>query len=143
MNVSGDQDQPAIDEIERLRSAERLIVQRLKRYAARADGILKADKAICIVRERFSYIRSGRLPMHDAGRGERARLKDTTMTDNTTTAPWCVLCGQCHAFDRPCDPARLAWIAERCRELDAHPTLILRAIENLTRRGLIEELANG
>lgn len=61
--------------------AEELIIGRLKRYAARtADGppdqvgLLKADKVISMIRERFSYVRSGRRLQRERGCGERSHL---------------------------------------------------------------------
>jgi hypothetical protein len=72
--------------------AEQLIVQRLQRYAARTArnpeqaGLLKADKVISIVRERFSFIRSGRSPQRERGKGEKetvvqARRQAMSLTD--------------------------------------------------------------
>ena len=61
--------------------AEELIVSRLKRYAARTArhptqaGLFKADKAISIIRERFSFVRKGRPLQRERGKGERAKLQ--------------------------------------------------------------------
>jgi hypothetical protein len=73
---------PKATEIDRV---EKLIVERLQRYAKRTSarqqpGLLKADKVISIIRERFDYIRSGTLPNHDHGKGERANLKKGATT---------------------------------------------------------------
>jgi len=61
-----------------LRSAEELIKGRLKRYAQRTgDGLLKADKVLSIIHERFVFLRSGKAPAHEKGNGEKLMLKLT------------------------------------------------------------------